>query len=181
MALPDYIYLSQGTAVIWGEAGATGISLTVTKTLSLDGLADGSARMGASADLGASWNREYLAILIVETGTAPTAGTTAELYFACSHDNTNWPAGVTGSDGAWPADGNEDEWAKQLGQPVAVLVATNDANTVQKQNAVIWRPTGRYVAPVVDNNLGQAFRDETTATDNDSRVVLIPLNEVITD
>jgi hypothetical protein len=181
MALPDNIYVSQGTAVIWGEAGATGLSLSVTKTLSLDGLADGSARMGASADLGSNWNREYLVWFLVESGTAPTAGMTAELYFACSLDNTNWPAGVSGSDGAWPADGNEDEWAKQLGPPVAVLVATADGNAVQIQNPVIWRPSGRYVAPVVDNNLGQAFRDEATASNNDSRVVLVPLNEVIVD
>lgn len=180
MPLPDYLRQTQGTPVIWGEAGATGISLTVTKTLSLDALADGSARMGASADLGANWNREYIVILIIETGTAPTAGSTVDLYFACSHDNVNWPGGVTGSDGAWPGDGNEDEWSKQL-EHVVSLVATNDANTVQMQSPVIWRPKGRYVAPVVDNNLGQAIRDEATATNNDSRVVLVPLDEVISD
>lgn len=177
MALPDYIFNSQGTAIVWGEAGASG----VTATLSFDALPDGEARMGASVDLGANWRREYLVIYQVETGTAPTAGRTSELYLASSHDNSTWPAGVTGSAGTWPSDGNEDEWAQQLGNPVSVLVATNDGNTVQTQNAVIWRATGRYVAPVVDNNLGQAFRDETTATDNGSRVILIPLDEVIAD
>ena len=177
MALPDYFFNSQGTAIVWGEAGASG----VTNTLSFDGLANGSARMGASVDLGANWRREYLVIYQVETGTAPTAGLTSELYLASSHDNIIWPAGVTGSDGSWPSDGNEDEWSPQLGNPVSVLVATNDGNTIQTQNAVIWRATGRYVAPVVDNNLGQAFRDETTATDNGSRVILIPLDEVIAD
>lgn len=177
MALPDYFNNTQGTAVIWGEAGASG----VTNTLSLDALADGSARMGASVDLGANWEDEYLVVLAIETGTAPTAGNRVDLYFACSHDNSVWPAGVTGSDGAWPSDGNEDEWAVQLGWPVTSLVATNDGNTVQVQNAVRWRPTGRYVAPVVDNNLGQAIRDETTATDNGSRVYLIPLRSAVTD
>jgi hypothetical protein len=179
MALPDFFTIAQGTPVIWGEAGATGISLSVTKTLTFEALAAGSARMGASADLGANWYREYLVILIIESGTAPTAGGAIDLYFACSHDNTNWPGGVTGSDGAWPADGNEDEWAKQLGVPVTSLIATNDANTVQVQNAVIWRPSGRYVAPVVDNNWDQAVRDEATATNNDSRVVLIPLQDTV--
>lgn len=177
MALPDYIYQSQGTAIVWGEAGASG----VTNTLSLDALANGSARMGASVDLGSNWRREYLVILQVETGTAPTAGLTVELYLASSHDNSTWPGGVTGSDGAWPADGNEDEWSPQLGNPVSTLVATNDGNVIQTQNAMLWRATGRYVAPVVDNNLGQAFRDETTATDNGSRVILIPLDEVIAE
>lgn len=177
MALPDYFTQELGTAVVWGEAGASG----VTKTLSLDALADGSARMGASADLGAAWDQEYLVQLIVETGTGPTAGTRADLYLACSMDNSTWPAGVSGSDAAWPSDGNEDEWAVQLGWPVTSLIATNDGNTVQVQQPVIWRPRGRYVVPVVDNNLGQAFRDETTATDNDSRVILRPLRSLIQD
>jgi hypothetical protein len=177
MALPDKILVEQGTAIVWGEAGASG----VTATLSLDGLASGSARMGASVDLGINWRREYLVILQVETGTAPTAGLTVELYLASSHDNSTWPGGVTGSDNPWPGDGNEDEWSPQLGNHVSVLVATNDGNTIQTQNAVIWRATGRYVAPVVDNNLNFAFRDETTATDNGSRVILVPLDEVIVD
>ena len=177
MALPDYLTHSLGTAVVWGEAGASG----VTKTLSLDALAAGSARMGAKADLGDGWDQEYLLILIVESGTAPTAGLAIDCYLAWSYDNTTFPAGVSGSDGAWPADGNEDEWAKQLGPPSASLIATADANTVQVQNAVIIRAKSRYVAPVVDNNWDQAVRDEVTATNNDSRVILVPLRSVLQD
>jgi hypothetical protein len=160
-----------GTAIVYGEAGASG----VTKTLSFDALAAGSARMGASADLGAQWDREYRVQLIIESGSAPTAGGAVDLYLATSHDNTTWPAGVTGSDGAWPADGNEDEWAKQLGRPVCSLIATNDGTTTQVQNAVLWRPKGRYVAPVVDNNMDQAIRDQATASNNTSRVILVPI------
>jgi hypothetical protein len=88
---------------------------------------------------------------------------------------------VTGSDGAWPSDGNEDEWAVQLGWPVTSLLATNDGNTTQVQNPVIWRPSGRYVAPVVDNNLGQGFRDQATAANNTSRIILVPLREAVVD
>lgn len=177
MALPDYFKIEQGTAVIWGEAGATGVTLT----LSLDALAAGSARMGAVADLGAQFDEEYLVMLIIETGTAPTAGTSVDLYFACADSTSRYPAGVSGSDNAWPADGEEDEWAKQLGVPVVTLYATADANTIQVQNPVIWRPTGRYVVPVVDNNMSQAVRDETTATDNDSRVILVPRRMLVQD
>jgi hypothetical protein len=61
------------------------------------------------------------------------------------------------------------------------LIATNDGNAEQVQNPVIWRPSGRYVAPVVDNNLGQAFRDQATASNNLSRIILVPLNEVVVD
>lgn len=177
MALPDYITNEQGTAVIWGEAGASG----VTKTLTFEALASGSARMGASADLGANPEEEYIIEARIESGTAPTAGGAIDVYLAWSSDNSNWPAGVSGSDGAWPADGNEDEWALQLGSPAISVIATNDGTTVQKQNAVIVRPKARYVAVVVDNNWSQAVRDETTATDNDSRVILTPKRRVIQD
>lgn len=177
MALPDYFKIEPGTAIVWGEAGAAGVTLT----LSLDALADGAARMGAVADLGAQWDEEYMVMLVIETGTAPTAGTRVDLYLPCTHSTSYYPGGVTGSDGAWPADSNEDEWALQLGAPVTSLIATADGNTVQVQAPVIWRPAGRYVVPVVDNNLGQAIRDESTATDNDSRVILVPRRLLVQD
>jgi hypothetical protein len=43
------------------------------------------------------------------------------------------------------------------------------------------RPKGRYVAPVMVNLLGQAFRDEATATNNDGRVFFIPLRNLLQD
>jgi hypothetical protein len=176
MALPDYIEVTQGTAIVWGEAGASG----VTATLSLDALANGAARMGAAVDLGANFADEYIVELRVETGTAPTAGNTVELYLLSSTDNSNWPAKVTGSDGAYTL-GTSDANLRQAGSPAVTLVATNDGNTVLIQSQSIWRPRGRYVVPIVDNNLGQAFRDETTATDNGSRVILTPRRTVIND
>lgn len=177
MALPDYLSQEPGTALVWGEAGASG----VTHTLTFDALASGSGRMGAEADLGANWAAGFSVELRVESGTAPTAGGTVELYLACSSDGTNYPAGVTGSDGAWPGDGNEDEWKTQLGLPVVILSATNDGTVVQQQNAVHWYPPCRFVVPVVDNNWSQAVRDEATATNNDSRVILTPLHTGIED
>lgn len=169
MALPDYVEVTQGTAIIWGESGASG----VTATLSLEGLANAAARQGAAVDLGSDFADEYLVYLRVETGTAPTAGNTVDLYLLSSYDNINWPAKATGSDSAYTL-GTSDANLRQAGPPVVVLVATADGNTVLEQAGVIWRPRGRYVAPIVDNNLGQAIRDETTATDNDSRVILVP-------
>jgi hypothetical protein len=176
MALPDSFKVSQGTAIVWGEAGASG----VTKTLSLDALADGAARQGESADLGADWDREYLVYLVAETGTAPTAGNVVDLYLVSSQNGTDWPAKVTGSDGAYTL-GTADANLRQAGPPVVSLFATNDANTVLRQAPVVWRPAGQYVVPIYDNNLGQAIRDETTATDNDSRVILIPLIDKVVD
>jgi len=176
MALPDYVQITQGTAVVWGESGASG----VTATLSLNNLANGSARMGAAVDLGENWEDEYTAILAIETGTAPTAGNTFEAYFGFSHDNTNWPAKITGSDAAYTL-GTSDANLRQIGVPAVSLTVTSDGNTVLVQAGSIIRPRGRYVAPIVDNNSGQAIRNQTTASNNLSRLYLIPRRLVIND
>jgi hypothetical protein len=176
MALPDSFKVSQGTAIVWGEAGASG----VTNTLSLDALLDATARQGASADLTSDWDREYAVYLVVETGTAPTAGNVVDLYLVSSQNGTDWPAKVTGSDAAYTL-GTADANLRQAGPPVVSLFATNDANTVLRQAPVVWRPAGRYVVPIVDNNLGQAIRDEATAANNDSRVIIIPLIDKVID
>lgn len=175
MALPDYFKQALGTAVVWGEASMSG----QTALLSLDALADAAGRMGAAVDLGALWRKWYSLSLWVETGTAPTAGNIVELFMACSVDNLNWPGKVTGSDAAYPTTVAANK--KQLGNPANILVATNDGTTVLKQAPVLWRPTARYVAPVVVNLLGQAFRDEATASNNDSRVILVPIESSIED
>ena len=135
--------------------------------------------MGNYKDLGATWDQDQIVCLAIETGTAPAAGTTVELYLAFSYDNTYWPGKVTGSDAAYPATIADNK--KQLGNPAVILVATADTNTVLKQQCNIVRPAGRYVTPVIVNLLGQAIRDETTATDNDSRVILIPLQTTVVD
>lgn len=164
-----------GTPIVFGEASATVGGLTVTATCSLDALASGSGRMSAEADLGADLPSYLLVELYAETGTAPTAGGTFDGYLAFSRDGTNYPGGVTGSDGAWPSDGNEDEWSPQLGLPAAQLVATNDGTVIQMQQPVKIPCLGRYIAAVFDNNLSQALRDEATASNNSSGMVVTPM------
>lgn len=164
-----------GTPIVFGEAGGTVGGLAVTNTWSLDALAAGSARMSAEADLGADLPHELLFEPYGETGTAPTAATLVDFFAAFSRDGTNYPGGVTGSDGAWPSDGNEDEWKPQLGRRVASLVATNDGNVVQQQAPERRKPTGRYLALVCDNNLNVALRDEATASNNGSGMVVTPI------
>lgn len=177
MALPDYLKYAQGTAVIWGESGAT--TPSVTNTLSLDALASGSGRMGAAADLGSTWDQEYQVHLWIETGTAPTAGNLVELYLAWSYDNTNWPGKVTGSDAAYPTTVAANKL--QLGLPAVTLKATNDATATLKQQPVVIRAKARYVAPVVINLLGQAVRDQATNSNNTSRVIMVPLQSLVQD
>lgn len=176
MALPDSLQITQGTAIVLGEAGASG----VTVTMSFDAQADATAIQSNSFDLGANWDQEYAVYPRIETGTAPTAGNTYDFYLVCSHDNSTWPAKVTGTAGSYTL-GTSDANLKQAGPPVVSLIATNDGTTVLGQAPVIWRPRGRYVAAIGDNNLGQAVRDEATATDNGSRLILVPLRVVVND
>lgn len=176
MALPDYQEVTQGTAIVWGEAGGSG----VTATLSVDALANGAARMGASVDLGANFARRYRVTLRAETGTAPTAGNTVDLHLVTSADNSNWPAKVTGSDASYTL-GTSDANLRQAGPPVSSLIATADANTTLEQAPVIWEPEGRYVVPIFVNRLGQAIRDQATNSNNTSRVILTPLRDVINE
>jgi hypothetical protein len=179
MALPDYLEITQSTVVVWGESGGT--SPTVTHTLSLNNLATGTARMGASVDLGANYAEMYAVELFVETGTAPTAGNTVELYLVGATDTNYWPGKVTGSDAAYTV-GTSDANIRLIGDPpVSVLIATNDGNTTLGRPPVIWRPRARYVVPIFYNKLGQSTRNQTTASNNKSRVVLTMLRSVVNE
>lgn len=171
--------LRSGTPIVFGTASSTTIagSYATTNTITLDALAAGSGRMGVEVDLydANSDLPDFLLVLpCVETGTAPTAGGTFDWYLAFGFDGTNYPAGVSGADAAWPSDGNEDEWRVQLGDCYPVVV-TNDGNTIQLGEPYLIQPLGRYMVAVADNNMSQAVRDETTASDNGSGLVVIPL------
>jgi hypothetical protein len=171
--MPTYFLRELGTSIVWGEASGVG----VTNAFSLDALADGAGRMGPFVDLGVSWADEHVLELRIETGTAPSAGKTTELYLAFSVDSSNWPGKVTGSDAAYPATVADNK--KLLGVPACVLCATADGTTILRQAPVLIRPRGRYVAPVLINVLGVAFRDEATNSNNDSRVILTPLRSLV--
>jgi len=168
MALPDYFKLEHGTALIFGENGGSG----VTNAIAWDALANGSGRMSASFDLGAQWDQEWAFWATVETGTAPAAGAIVEYYIAWSYNGTVWPGKVTGSEAAYPTTVADNK--KQLGTPVHVLVATADANTAITQNVRRFFPPARYGVLVPINLLGQAFRDQATASNNLSRAYMVP-------
>lgn len=162
--------ISQGTAIVWGQPGAAGI----THNLTFSGLAAAAAREGVKADLGASWDDDYAVQLIWETGTAPTAGGVVELWLACSRDNSTWPADVTGADAAWAVTEKAN-----LRILVGAIVVPNTANKTVALNLGIWRPPTRYVTPVVVNNTSQACRVTDPASNNTSRVILVPRVETI--
>lgn len=172
--------LSSSTgAIVWGTASAAIMGLTVTKNMSVNALAQGSARMGVYADLGADWHQEWLLWLAIETGTANTAGNAAHAYMAETFDTTYWPGKVDGTDAAYPTTVVDN--LKMLGPPITSLIVNADANTVLIQNPVLYVPAARYIAPVIYNNMGNAIRNEGTASNNNSGIVLIAAKNYFSD
>jgi len=175
--MANELLVKQGTPIIWRDGAAAGADYDIT----LCGLADGAARMGQAGDLGAAFAGRYLMVVELTFAAAPTAGLTVPIFWVPSHNNTQFPGGVSGSDGVWSADGEEDEWAKQLGAPVGILNCTNDADVIQRQSFVM-APVARYGVPVVDNNSGQALAvcmgDSSSSSGEDDyrhRITLVPL------
>lgn len=168
--LPDYAKIQQGTSLQWKGSGG---DYVLTST----GLVNGGARAGESCDLTSIFDEEYLVELTVECASAPTAGDTISLFLCSASAIARLPGGVSGDDEDWPTDGNEDEWGKQLGMPVLILKATNDGSgTLQTQQGVIWRPQGRFIVPVLDNNLGVAL-----AAGNNTVITLTPRRLMVQD
>lgn len=180
-----------GTAIVFGQASATTIygSYATTHAITTDALASGSGRSSVEADLRDGGNDlpEFLMVYpCVETGTAPTAGGTFDWYLVFSPDGTNYPNGasaagnIAGADAAWPADGNEDEHRVQLGDCYPVVV-TADGTIIQFAQPFIVVPGGPWMVAVCDNNMSQAVRDETTASDNATGLVVVPYYRIAKD
>jgi hypothetical protein len=157
------------TPIVWGPSGGTG----VTKVISVNALANTAAQQGEFVDLGANVPPWLAVHLFVETGTAPTAGGTADLYLGWSHDGTRFPAKLTGSDGSYTR-GTSDANLRQLGGRLFSLVATNDLETRLYQQPWWIQPTARYLAPLLINNFSVAFRNRSPANGNLTRIEIVP-------
>lgn len=167
-----------GTPVVWANSGDfNGTDFTRTHALNLTSLANGKARQGAKADLGATRAAQYAVRLAIEMGTAPTAGKQIQVYWSSSPSGTAATANTGGASGADEAykDGEEAEWVKQL-QLIGLMTLTNDgAGTVQKQMVGIFTPPERYGMPVILNASGQTLDSDAVQM----YVALIPIVDEI--
>lgn len=166
------VLFDQGTAIVWGTSGGAG----VTNNINLDALASGAAREGAAVDLGATFSEWWSLWVWMETGTAPTADTSVDVWLNWSHDNSNWSGGGTGVDQGFTI-GTNDANLRLVGrgsQSGNVLV-TATANTLFKAGPFPVRAMAQYVSPIVVNRMNQSLRDVVTSSDAASRVILVPL------
>lgn len=166
------ILFDQGTAIVWGTSGGSG----VTNNINLDGLGSGAAREGAAVDLGSTFAEWWSLWIWAETGSAPTADTSAEVWLNWSHDNSNWSGGGSGTDTGFTL-GTNDANLRLVGrgsQSGNVLV-TASANTLFKAGPFAVRAMSQYVSPIFVNRMNTALRDLTTASDHASRIIMVPL------
>jgi len=176
--MPTEILTKDGTPIVWADTTdynpAAGVVFKRTHQIDLTSLANGAAREGAKADLGAARAKTFSVNVGFEIDVAPTAGTLIDVYWYSSYSATAGLAnsgGATGADAAWPADGNEDEWAPQL-LYIGSLVCTNDAATTVQRACInpAFSPPTRYGGVIVDNNCGQAFEGDAV----EMYVALVP-------
>lgn len=167
------VLFDQGTAIIWGHTGGAG----VTDACDLNGLGpSGAAREGAAKDLGSTFAEWWSLYVWMETGTAPTADLSVDVWLNWSHDNSNWSGTSTGTNSSYTI-GTNDANLRSIGrgsQSGNVLV-TATGNTLFKAGPFPVRAMSQYVSPIVVNRLNQALRTQGTASDHASRVILVPL------
>lgn len=160
--MANEILQKYGTATTWTSSGGD-------KAITLTSLANGSARMGESLDLGATRARTHEVWIQVDPNVAPTDGNTISVYLAVSADNSIWSGDdTTPSDAAYTTT---DLLRNHL--HVGDLICDNTTSLQVQKFTVYDLP--RYVAPIVYNNCGQAL----TATGTDQIIKIYPLKDEI--
>lgn len=162
--MANEILTKQGTTIVWTSSGGD-------EDITLTSLANNAGRIGTVYDRGSTHSRRMRFWLQVDFVTsAPTKGTTVDLYLITSDDNTNWDGGTAPTNSAL---GSVDT----LSQYVFVGSLVLDDILTPNQSASFEIELGvRYIAPVVYNNgTGQAL----TATGTDQIIRMTPLIDEI--
>lgn len=160
------ILVTPGTPLVWAAADYAANSGKPARTtspttlaLDMDGLLNGQAREGVKADLGASFAHAWAIELDVETGSAPAAGVTAEVYFGYSQSSTAAnanPGDLTGADADYAGiNSNEVETLRGGFDGPYVLTLADDSGASDQRGFIgkIY-PSQRYIIPVCLNLSG---------------------------
>ena len=173
MAVTHYLgrEINTGSQIIWGPSGASG----VTHNMDLNNLTTGNGREGVYADLGANWEGMYTILFVMEHGgTLPSYGGCYPLWLFCSPDTSSWPTPLTATDAAVTSNNN---YRQRWGMFDHFTQSTADTNTAYKSYLKLWKPTGRYVTPLVENWTGSSARSNGTSVL--SRITLTRVRGVI--
>lgn len=163
--MANEVLVKSSTPTVWADTtDYAGDGGTRTHQIDLTDLADGAARQGAKADLGATRADRYTVTFCVEMAVAPASGATVDLYWAASPHATAAtmnPGGCTGADAAYTGTAGDslDDSLNQL-IPIGSIYLTSDADPVLQSMPFTLFPPSRYGMPVVDNNGGQAMHSD---------------------
>ena len=179
--MANEVLVKMGTPVCWADStdySSAGSGISRTHQLDLTSLADGAAREGAKADLGATRPEAYAVLVGIEMNVAPTAGECVYVYWSesCSGTaGTGNSGGAAGADQAYKA-AEEEEWARQL-TLIGVLPLTNDAAPTVQRACINDRfnPPTRHGSVVVLNEGGQAFEGDAV----EMYVALVPRTDEV--
>jgi hypothetical protein len=179
--MPSEVLVKNGTPVVWADTtdySSTNSGYTRTHQIDLTSLANGAARQGAKADLGATRAARYAVRVGLEADVAPTAGTFFRLYWSASASataGTGNDGGASGADAAYKAS-EEAEWVRQLIH-LGDIPATNDAAPTVQMMTINgdFKPPERYGMPVAFNQWGQALEGDAV----EMFIALIPLVDEI--
>ena len=170
MALPDYLALSTGTAIILADSTdyspAANYNLgTRTTQIDCTDLAAAAARQSDKFDFGTTWDMECVLAACIEWETTPevAAGMTVDYFIGYSHSATAAvanPANLTGADAAYTGmtGGTLANSIKQLTY-IGSQIMDNVINTDMPQintNIATFVPRARYGILVVRNNAASA-------------------------
>lgn len=170
MSLPDYLKFTVGTSKSWKASGGDYL-------LTLTSVTNGNGRQGEKGDLGSSRARLWEVLFTSSVGSAATAGTEIELYWAASTSATaatDNPGNTSGSDATYNTA--PDEYKLQLIFIGSLILSNNAGTGIQKQRFV-FSPPCRYGMPVIVNKSGQTLG----GTAGDHTITLTPIEEATED
>lgn len=151
------------TTIVWTSSGGD-------KAITLTSLANNTGRIGALLDRGATFARKMRFWVQVDFASAPTDGTTVDLYLATSDDNTNWDGGTAPTDSAL---GSADTLRNYVF--IGSVILDNITTPNQSQSFEI-ELGARYIAPVIYNNgTGQSL----TSTGTDQIIRMTPIADEV--
>lgn len=163
--MANEILVKSGTPVVWADsADYAGDGGARTHQIDLTDLADGAARQGAKADLGATRAKEFSVTVCVEMAIAPASQAAIDVYWATSPHATPAtmnPGGTSGVDAAYTGTAGDslDDSLLQL-QYLGPISLTADDDPVLQSQTFTLLPQHRYGMPVIDNNGGQAMHSD---------------------
>lgn len=163
--MANEILVKSGTPVVWADTtDYAGDGGTRTHQIDLTDLANGAARQGAKADLGATRAKQYSVTVCVEMAIAPTSKDAVDIYWAASPHATAGtmnPGGTAGADAAYTGTTGDslDDSLMQLLYLGSISLTADADPVLQIQNFTLF-PQHRYGMPVIDNNGGQAMHSD---------------------